>query len=86
MSFVEKVLHGRFRSSLAKAFWQLAMAPYRSSSCNQVELEGKLWELIVHNPARETLVVGPESVVAESGTGDWDSSDGSWDMGDEEDS
>ena len=58
MSFVERVLHGHFHSSLAKAFWQIAMAPYRSSSCNQVELEGKLWEVIVHNPARETLVVG----------------------------
>ena len=58
MSFVEMVLHGDFHSSLAKAFWQLAMAPYRSSSCNQVELEGKLWEVIVHNPAREALVVG----------------------------
>ena len=58
MSFVEKVLHGHFHSSLAKDFWQLAMAPYRSSSCNQVELEGKLWEVIVHNPARETLVIG----------------------------
>ena len=58
MSFVERVLHGHFHSSLAKAFWQLAMAPYRSSSCNQVELEGKLWEVIVHNRATETLVVG----------------------------
>ena len=58
MSFVERVLHGHFHSSLAKAFWQIAMAPSRSSSCNQVELEGKLWEVIVHNPARETLAVG----------------------------
>eukprot|EP00434_Breviolum_minutum_P039466 symbB.v1.2.035049.t1/scaffold4640.1/size37052/5 len=58
MSFVERVLHGCFHSSAAKAFWQLAMAPYRSSSCNQVELEGKLWEVIVNNRATETLVVG----------------------------
>ena len=58
MSFVEMVLHGHFHSSLAKAFWQLAMAPYRSSSCNQVELEGKLWEVIAHDPATETLIVG----------------------------
>ena len=57
-SFVARVLHGHFHSSLAKAFWQLAMAPYRSSSCNQVELEGKLWEVIVHNWPTETLVVG----------------------------
>ena len=58
MSFVEMVLHGHFQSSLGKAFWQLAMAPYRSSSCSQVELEGKLWEVIVHNRTTETLVVG----------------------------
>ena len=58
MSFVEMVLHGHFQSSLGKDFWELAMAPYRSSSCNQVELEGKLWEVIVHNRATETLVVG----------------------------
>ena len=58
INFVERVLHGHFQSSLAKDFWQLAMAPYRSSSCNQVELEGKLWEVIVHNRTTEILVVG----------------------------
>ena len=54
ISFVERVLHGHFHSSAAKAFWQLAMAPYRSSSCNQVELEGKLWEVIERNRTTET--------------------------------
>ena len=58
ISFVERVLHGHFHSSPAKDFWQLAMAPYRSSSCNQVELEGKLWEVIERNRTTETLVVG----------------------------
>eukprot|EP00435_Cladocopium_sp_Y103_P038325 s1854_g10.t1 len=58
MSFAQRVLHGPFRSSLARAFWQLARAPYRSISCNHVELEGKVWEVIAHNRATETLVIG----------------------------
>ena len=68
MSSVGMVLHGDFHSSLAKAFWQLAMAPYRSSSCNQVELEGKLWEVIVHNRATETLAVGRKIELGFRGT------------------
>lgn len=58
MSFVESVLKGPFRCSLARAFWQLAAATYRASSCNHVELEGKVWEVIAHNRATETLVIG----------------------------
>ena len=58
MSFVQRVLHGPFRLSLARAFWQLAAAPYGAISCNHVELEGKVWEVIAHNRATETLVIG----------------------------
>ena len=58
MSFVQSVLQGPFRSSLARAFWQLAAAPYRAISCNHVELEGNVWEVIAHNRATETLVIG----------------------------
>ena len=58
MSFVQRVLHGPFRLSLARAFWQLAAATYRAISCNHVELEGKVWEVIAHNRATETLVIG----------------------------
>ena len=51
-------MHGRFCSSVAKQSWQLAAAPYRGISNNYVELEGKLWEVIAHNPATEILVIG----------------------------
>eukprot|EP00435_Cladocopium_sp_Y103_P014562 s637_g3.t1 len=64
MSFEQRVMHGPFHRSMAKEFWQLAGAPYRGTSCNHVdskdyvEYGGRLWEVIVHNPATETLVIG----------------------------
>eukprot|EP00438_Fugacium_kawagutii_P012235 Skav216851 [mRNA] locus=scaffold1042:23138:30668:+ [translate_table: standard] len=62
MNFVQQVLHGPFSSSMAKQFWQLAAAPYRAISCSDggayVEVQGHLCEVVAHNPATETLVVG----------------------------
>eukprot|EP00438_Fugacium_kawagutii_P012237 Skav216853 [mRNA] locus=scaffold1042:35015:39951:+ [translate_table: standard] len=61
-SFVQQVLHGPFRSSIAHQFWQLAAAPYRAISNNgnrdYVGVQGRVWEVIAENPATETLVVG----------------------------
>eukprot|EP00435_Cladocopium_sp_Y103_P044462 s1648_g12.t1 len=63
-SFQQRVMHGPFHTSMAKQFWQLAAAPYRAISSNHaddkdyVELGGRLWEVIAHNPATETLVIG----------------------------
>jgi hypothetical protein len=58
MSFEQRVMLGPFCSSVAKQFWQLAAAPYGAISCNHVEVEGILWEVIAHNPATEILVIG----------------------------
>ena len=58
MSFVQSVLQGSFRSSLARTFWQLAAVTYRGISCNHVELEGKVWEVVAYNAATETRVIG----------------------------
>eukprot|EP00435_Cladocopium_sp_Y103_P058486 s635_g20.t1 len=58
MSLEQRVLRGPFNSSLAKEFWQLAAAPYREVSCNRVEMDGKVWEVIAENPAQDILVIG----------------------------
>ena len=70
MSFEQRVMHGPFCSSVAKQFWQLAAAPYGAISCNHVEVEGKLWEVIAHNPSTEILVIGrkdPKTSILEVG-------------------
>jgi len=64
LSFEQRVIQGPFQKSMAREFWQLAGAPYRGTSCNHVdgkdyvEFGGRLWEVIVHNPATETFIIG----------------------------
>lgn len=64
LSFEQRVIQGPFQKSMAREFWQLAGAPYRGTSCNHVdgkdylEFGGRLWEVIVHNPATETFTIG----------------------------